>query len=471
MTHRRHGALVGAAAVLSLAVCAPVASAADADAGAPASSSVNTTRASTAGVAAKGLLDAIGGLLGGALTTVSGTLNGLLGPTQVSSLAGVTTSLTGGAAPSATTLAPLTGWLGLLSGDVALPAELRTTSGQVAGLLASPTTPGAPLSVPSLASVTELLTQLQGTAGLAALNPAGVGALSGLIGALTAAATSASTGTGGAPAALPILGALPVGGTLPIGGDLLAPLQSLVGTLTGGTTATGALLSPVTGLLRQLASLPDLDSLVGSTLTQLADQVDGQGGTLGTELLSTLTSTLQSLAATPGVPAPVAGLVTSITALLGASVDTPAPAPEPTQKPGTTTPGATRTGGSPASPIGAAYISSVRVDRKRGIVRVALACPGTGLACKTIVAAYRGSVLEASTTLLAIPAGATIKRSLKLDAATRRVLKRKTTSFRICALLPSGKVVMKTAKVKLPKAAGKKAVVKRTTTGKQAAKR
>jgi hypothetical protein len=444
MTHRRQGALVGAAAVLSLAAGAPTALAA-ADAATPAPSATAPATTAARAAAPRGLLDPIGGLLAPVLTTVSGTLNGLLGATQIGTLKGVTASLAGGAAPSATTLAPLTGWLSIVSGNTALPAQLRSTAGQVAGLLASPATPGAPLSVPSLASVTGLLTQLQGTAGLAALNPSGVSALSGLVAALTASATAASTGTGGTPAALPILGALPLGGgTLPIGDGLLGPLQSLVGALTGGTAVSGALLSPVTSLLRQLAALPGLDSLVGTTLTQLADQVDAQGGVLGTALLTTLTSTLQSLGATPGVPANVKDLATSIGSLLGASVS-------PYQKP-VSTPGGTR------ASIGSVRISSARVDRKLGIVRVAVACPATGPACKTLVAAYRGAVLEASTTLLAIPAGTTIKRTLKLDAAARRVLKRKTTTFTLAAILPSGKVAKKTVKAKLPKAPRKKTV-------------
>ncbi|MCW3017416.1 MAG: hypothetical protein JWO02_4508 [Solirubrobacterales bacterium] len=455
MTHHRQGALVGAAAVLSLAVGAPLALAAQVAVPLSTSTSVNAAPAAAGGAQVTGLLDPIGGLLGGVLGTVSGTLSGLLGATQVSALQGVTTSLTGGAAPSATTLAPLTGWLSQISGNAVLPAELRTTSAQVAGLLASPGTPDAPLSVPSLASVTGLLTQLQGTAGLAALNPTGVSALTGLISALTASATAASTGTGGAPAGLPILGALPIVGTLPIGDGLLAPLESLVGTLTGGTAATGALLSPVTGLLRQIAALPGLDSLVGSTLTQLADQVDAQGGILSGDLLGTLTSTLQSLVATPGVPAPLAGLVGSLTGLLGSSVGAPVTPVTPKPGPSTTgTPGP-RAASPTAAAVGTARIWSARVDRKLGTVRVALACPATGPACKTLVAAYRGKVLEASTALLTIPAGATVKRSLKLDAATRRLIKRKTTTFTLSAVLPGGKVSKKTVKATLPKAAKK----------------
>lgn len=444
MIHARRAALTGAAAALALTVSGPTVLAAQA-ATAPAPSALAPASPSTT----DGLLDPIGGLLGGILATLGSVLNGLLGSSQITSLEGVTGTLQGGAAPSASTLAPLTAWLTTVSTTGGVPVELQSTAGQVAGLLASPTTPDAPLSVLSLAGVTSLLTQLQGTSGLS-LN--GVTALSGLVSALTAAASALTSGTGGEPAPLPIVGALP------IGGGLLAPLQGLIDTLTGGTTATGPLLSPVAALLRQVAALPGVDSLLGSTLTQLADQVDAVSGELGTDLLGTLTSTLQSLGSTSGVPTEVSGLLGTLTGLLtGSSTGTPIPVPGGTTPPSTTPPAGTsppaaKPGTGTASAVGSVRIASLRVDRRLGRVRVALACPARGPACRTLLAAYRGRVLEASSPVIAIPAGATVKRALRLDAATRRLLKRKTLRFRVSAVLPSGRLSTRTVTAKLPKA-------------------
>jgi hypothetical protein len=469
MSYRRRGALVSAAAVLSLTATGPVALAAqDAAVPAPAVPAAPSTPADYGTLTtADGLLDPIGGLLGGLLGPLTGTLNGLLGSSQLTSLNGVTGLLGGGGTPSATNLAPVTGWLSSLAAVPGLDTTVKGTINQVLGLL-NTSTPNSALSVPSLTSLTSLLGVLGGTSGL---NSGGLSALTGLVSALTGALGSITSagGTGGTPSALPIIG------SLPIGDGLLAPLQSVIGVLSGGSTATGSLLQPVTALLRQVAALPGMDTILGPTLENLADQVDSQSGALTTGLLGTLLSTLQSLAATAGVPAPVADLINTITGLLGGSstgnttpVPNPGggggttPAPKPGTNPGTSTRAATKVGG--------VRISGVTLDRRLGTVRVALQCPATGPACLTLLTAYRGNLLEVTSPLVYVARGTTVKKTLRFKSATHRLIGRKTTTFKIGALLPTGKATTRNVTAKLPKKKVVKKAVKKSSK-KTAAKR
>lgn len=435
MSFSRRGALLSATAALSLAVGAPPALAGQA--------------AGSTG-SASGLFDIVGGLLG----TVTGTLNGLLGTSQLTSLGGVTTQLQGGAVPSANTLAPVTGWLTTLSTTGGLPVQLTGAASQTATLLTNPAAPNAALPVPSLDVLTSLLGQIQGTSGL---NLTAASGLSSLISALTGAASSLTSGSGGTASALPVVG------SLPLGTGSLAPLQGLVTTLTGGSLPTGPLLSPLTGLLRQVAALPGVSTLLGAELGGLADQIDAQTGTLPGNLLTTLVGTLQSIGATPGVPTSISGVLGTLTGLLGSSNGgtTPVPVPGGTT-PGGRTPAGSGAGGS-AARIGSVRLSSVRVDRRYGRVRVALTCPVTGPACKTFVAAFRGKSLAGTSPLLSVPAGGSLARYVKLDAASRRVLKRKTTTFKVSAVLPGGRLSTRSATAKLPKkqAASRRKVARR----------
>lgn len=431
MSFSRRGALLSATAALSLAVGAPPALAG---------------QASGSTGSASGLFDIVGGLLG----TVTGTLNGLLGTSQLTSLGGVTTQLQGGAVPSANTLAPVTSWLTTLSTTGGLPVELTSAASQTATLLTNPTAPDAALPVPSIDVLTSLLGQIQGTSGLDLTAASG---LSSLISALTGAASSLTSGTGGTASALPVVG------SLPLGTESLVPLQGLVTTLTGGSLPTGPLLSPLTGLLRQVAALPGVSTLLGAELNGLADQIDAQTGTLSGNLLTTLVGTLQSIGATPGVPTSISGVLGTLTGLLGSSSGgtTPVPVPGGTTT-GSKTPGVGGGTAGGAARVGSVRLSSVRVDRRYGRVRVALTCPVTGPACKTFVAAFRGKSLAGTSPLLSIPAGGSLARYVKLDAASRRVLKRKTTTFKVSAVLPGGKLSTRSATAKLPK---KKAVSRR----------
>ena len=434
MPFSRRGALVSATAALSFAAAAPLAIAAQEAVADPAV----TSTAPAAGT--DGLFDTIGGLLGG----VTGLLNGLLGTSQTTALSGVTGQLQTGAVPSATTLAPVAGWLSTVSATGGLPSQLTTAASQVSALLTNPAAPSAALPVPTLDVLTALLAQIQSTSGLSAL---GSSTLGGLISAITNAASTVTGGTGGGSTALPVVG------SLALGTESVAPLTALATTLSGGSLATGSLLAPVTALLRQVAALPGVDALVGAQLVQLANQVDAQTRTLSSGLLSSLVGTLQSIAATPGVPAPVAGVVGTVAGILGGS-STGGPTPVATTPGGTTTTPGTKSGlpaGGGAAQIGRARISSVKVDRKLGRVRVALSCPVTGPACKTFVAAYRGTKMAGASPLLTVPAGGSLARYVKLDTASRRAIKRATTRFEVAALLPGGQTVTKDAVAKLPK--------------------
>lgn len=461
----RRSALTGAAAVF-VVVAAPV-------------SAAQATAAPTSSASVRGLFD----LVTTVVTTVSGTLNTLLGASQVTTLQGVTSALNGGAVPSTTTLAPVATWLNTLAANSALPADLRTSATQAVSTLTSGAA-GVPLSPASAATVTSVLGQIAGTSGLDATGAATLTTLASALTASALAAAQAPTGgtatTSTAPALpavpLPISNLLPGGGTsattLPVGGDLLAPLQGVVTTLTAlapsGTAPSGSQLAPITALLRQLAALPGIDGVAGAALTQLAGQIDAQGGVLSTDLLATLTGTLDSVAATPGVPEPVTTVVKSISTLLGASTGAPKPAPAPPSTPkapvpgpGTTAPPAATT---PAArpKIGRVRISSARVDRKRGTIRVRVSCPSTGPACKTLLGVTRGGTLQSATGVLSIKAGGSLTQTLKLRAASRRLVRKKTTKFVVGALLPNGSYAAKTVTAKAPKA--KKAKAKKAKT-------
>lgn len=436
MSFSRRGALVSATAALSLAAAAPLALATQ-EAGADTAVTSTVPSAGT-----DGLFDTIGGLLGG----VTGLLNGLLGTSQTTALSGVTSQLQTGAVPSAATLSPVAGWLSTVSATGGLPSQLTTAAGQVSALLTNPADPSAALPVPTLDVLTALLAQIQSTSGLSAL---GASTLGGLIAAVTNAASAVTGSTGGGSTALPVVG------SLTLGTESVAPLTSLATTLSGGSLPTGSLLAPVTALLRQVAALPGVDSLVGAQLVQLANEVDAQTGTLSSGLLSSLVGTLQSIAATPGVPAPVAGVVGTVAGILGGS-SSGGTTPVTTTPGGTTTTPGTKSGvpaggGAAAAQIGRVRISSVKVDRKLGRVRVALSCPVGGPACKTFVAAYRGKKMAGASPLLTIPAGGSLARYVKLDTASRRAIKRATTRFKVSALLPGGQTATKDAVAKLPK--------------------
>lgn len=258
------------------------------------------------------------------------------------------------------------------------------------------------------------------------------------------------------------------GGTDPLAllTGLLPDLEGLIGGITalpgGGLAAgqvpTGAALEPVTGLLHQLAAtlsgLPAGEAL-GAALESLADQIDAVGdGGVSPDLLAVLASTLGSIANTAGVPSPVQGAAAMLATQL---------APKPVATTQTKTPVSTLKPGSPgpaaAAAIGSARLASLRVDRKAGVVRIALTCPATGPTCKTFVAGYRGTTqATAISPLLSIAPGATLKRSLKIKSASRRLLKKKTVKFSVSAALPGGKLSTRTVTAKLPKA--KKAATK-----------
>ena len=251
--------------------------------------------------------------------------------------------------------------------------------------------------------------------------------------------------------------------------DPLASLTSLLPALTdlssglpvdglpAGTVPTGTALAPVTALLRQIATAVAGTPLSGA-LVSLADQIDAIGdGGVSPDLLSVLASTLGSVAATPGVPAEVRTVAGTLAGQLApkpvATTTTPKPATTTsTPMPGATTsprPGASATG---AAAVGRARLASLRINRKTGKVRIVVSCPATGPACKTIILVLRGKTSQNTPLLLRVGAGRSVTRNVKVNAASRRLLKRKTVRFSVTAVLPGGKLTTRTVTAKLPKA-------------------
>ncbi|UTI65943.1 hypothetical protein NBH00_06960 [Paraconexibacter antarcticus] len=264
------------------------------------------------------------------------------------------------------------------------------------------------------------------------------------------------------------LPALPIGGS-----DSLSALTSALPDLTGlsdglpvdglpaGTVPTGNALAPVTALLRQVAT-----ALAGTPLADalntLADQVDALGDNgVTNDLLTVLSSTLGSIAATPGVPKPVADQSAKLSTQLAPKPATTAATPPSPKKPVATTTTIGGGAGAPSAAVGAARLSSLKVDRAHGRIRVVLAC-SSAHTCKTILIAYKGTAVRGSSALLVVPARGTLTKNVKLDSTGRRLLKNKRTRFTVVAVLPGGKFASRTVSSKAP--------VKQAKKGKQARK-
>lgn len=347
---------------------------------------------------------------------------------------------------------------------VAMPGAASAADANPRGLLDG-VLPSLPI-VPSLPVVSTLPLVGGGTT----TGVTDVASLTSLLDVLTAPLAS-----GGLPGAgaLPIPGLSALGGGSTGGSDPLAALTALVpglnaltaglpvGGLPTGMVPTGASLAPATALLRQLAAAA-AGTPLASALTSLADQVDAAGaGGVSPDLLGVLAATLDSAANTPGVPAPVADAAKQAAAALKPA----APAGSTTKPPASTTPTSpvmlvpAPTASSPApgaaaptaKPVGKARITSVRVDRKHGRVRVAMACPASGPTCKSIVSAARGSALGTSTILMTVGAGKTSARNLKLTSASRKAIKKRTTKFTVAAIRPGGSLSRRTATTRVPK--------------------
>lgn len=353
-------------------------------------------------------------------------------------------------APASASAATTDGILGLPIDLPALPVV--PTLPVVGGLLGGTTAP-SPTTLPTLPGLEILNTVLSSVPVIGGSDPTtALGALPPLP-ILPDVLAAVTGGAGGDPlsALLPALSGLT--GGLPVDG------------LPAGTVPTGAALKPATDLLRQVAAATAGTPLAGA-LTSLADQIDAAGDNgVSADLLTVLASTLGSIAQTDGVPAPVqqaAGMLATQVAPKPTTTTTP-PATggtTPSKPVATTTttapkPTTTTTTGTapPKAPVklGRVAISSLKLDRAKGVVTVALRCPATGPACLTIVTAYRGSTLAGSVPLTYIASGQTVKKKLKLNSAARKALKRKTTKFKVGALLQGGKVASKSVTTKLPK--------------------
>ncbi len=248
-----------------------------------------------------------------------------------------------------------------------------------------------PLATPFLEPLTQVLAQLSALDGLTGAQSS---ALSGLQAALTgsiagATATEAAAG-------------LPVGGLLDLG-DLTAVI-GLLGLLQGGTASSPALLAPVSTLLDTVAGTSGLPAPVAEVIATVAAQLAG-ATSLDGDLLAQVGQLLNAVAATPGVPPEVAGLLAALTGLLGAP-GTPAddPAKPPAAKPPTTTTPATTPKPAPSAPPLAAGSSAAATAAAKAAAAKAAAAAAGKVAAKVKSARFdrkRGSLVLT----LSCPAG------------------------------------------------------------------
>lgn len=346
----------------------------------------------------RGLFD-LGGVIGGVVGGLTGLLSNLLGTAQLDSLTQVTSSLTGGAAPSAQTLAPLTSLAQGLATGSGVPTDLQSQASGVLALLSGGGT--APMPAADLNKVTSLLGTLALTQGLSGSQ---VAVLDNLV-----AAIQSSAGT--IPGGLPIVGDVVGSGGLPVGGDLTGGLGDVLTQVTAGAAPTGELLKPVTDLLREVAA--SIGAPLDATLIGLADAID-QAGAIGDDLLGPLTTVLGQIAATPGIsPATAAKLTPLATALSRAASGGATPSKTSTKVLYATT-----------------KISKLRVDRKRGTLVVSLACQSLAHKCAAVLTPLRGRSAAGRAIVVIVPSGGTATRKLKLSSAARRLMKR-SKSFKV----------------------------------------
>lgn len=340
-------------------------------------------------------------------------------PAELAPLTGLLQTLATGGAP--TDLTAVTALLSQVNAQ--LPAGAQQLP--IASLLTQLQTGGAPTAL-ELATLGDLLQQIAATPGV----PAELAALVNPI-AATLGATGGLTG-------LPATG---------------SGLDGLLGLVQGGALPTGDALAPVLALLTSVSKqLP-----VGEQ-TAITDLIASLGANPSAEALAPLGELLQLLAGAPGVPAPLSMTLTQLGASLGAI---PKPAATTAAAPAATTKAAPVAAAAipaaatalPAGPKAA--IKGVRVDKKRTKLTVTLKCPAGKGACTSIVYALRGAKLATAAQTLSIPAGTTVSRSFKLNAASRKAAKVK--GFRVTVnALGTGGLTTKKASVKKVAAAKRK---------------
>ncbi len=353
-------------------------------------------------------------------------------PDQLTGLTSLLGTLAGGGAVSTTNLAPVTALLTQVSAQ--LPADQQAA---IAALVSQLNAGGVP-SAAVLAPVGALLQQIAMTPGvpaplLAVLNPI----------AATLGGTGGFTG-------------------LPSSPTDLAGLTGLLGTLSAlpsGGIPSLTEIAPLIALLNQVSAQlpPDQKAAVDALVAELA-----LGGAPSAAVLAPVGTLLLSIATAPGVPAPLSAVLGQLGASLAGRIPAVPPKPVVPVTPGTPgagvfsgTPGG---GGQPGATGPKATIQSVRVDARRMQIRVSVRCPAGSGSCVSAIYALRGKALAAPIQQLSVPAGASATRSLKLNGATRRALKKRGFSAVVGVVGPGG-------------VDQRKATVKRAAKAKKAAKR
>ncbi|HEX6389078.1 MAG TPA: hypothetical protein VFZ89_06525 [Solirubrobacteraceae bacterium] len=440
MLSNRRGT-VAAVTALTIAVAGPVALAVQ-----------NATAASDRPAPAqKGLLDPILGVVTG-LTDV---LKGLLDTSALSQLTSLTGVLNGGGDASSSALAPVTDLLqDLAAGDPANAASLN----EVAALTQAGS--GGQLATPFLEPVAAMLGQLAGLNGLTGDQVSALTSLQSALNAIIAGGQATD-----AVAGLPL-------GNLPLDSTQLLALGDLLSTLQGGTASSPQLLAPVSDLLDNVAGTSGLPAPIAEVMTSVSGELRSSSS-LDADLLKQVGQLLNAIAATPGVPAEAGALLGQLSGLLGSpgtptgttpTTTTPTTTtPKPpttttttTPKPPTTTtttttttprPGGTGVPGAGTTAKVPATLKRVRYDRKRGSLVLTLTCPAGSKACGSIIYALSGSRSVVKPQIVLLADGQIVERRMRLDAKSRRALRKKAVKLTVYAITSKTQVASKALKI------------------------
>jgi hypothetical protein len=230
--------------------------------------------------------------LGQILTQVPGLSNSSI-TSGLTSLAGLQGLPLGGSAPAGS-LAPVATVLGQIAAAGGVPVGSATTLNNAAAVFN-----GA-----GAISPTQLLNVIGSLQGVQSTLPAPLGSV---LGSLTKQLQDATSLFGG----LGSIGSPQSSSTIT---NALTGLGTLPGLPVGGSISGGSLLSLGT-VLSSLAGAPGVSGSAASTLSGVASTLTNPGAIDPTQLLSAITS----LSGVTGLPAPLDGIVASITGALGSS--------------------------------------------------------------------------------------------------------------------------------------------------------
>jgi hypothetical protein len=284
--------------------------------------------------------------------TLGSTLDGLLGTAIAQQpLQDLLGRLQGGQAPTGATLAPLQDVLVRLAATPGLPADVQALIAQLAGLLGSGPA-GQPLDPALLMPVATLLRDLGGTSGVPA---DAAGLLNSLADVLDGNGTA---------------NPLPVDAlTLPPA--LIDRLNDLLAALEQGQTPTGTALAPVRDLLDAVAATPGLPPALSGLLGTLGDSVANSSGPLDRLMADQVANALDTIASTPGLSSGERAAIERISTFVASS------------RGATPTTSARR-----ATKRDRAIVKRIRVNRARTRISVRIVCPRSAPAtCATTVTA------------------------------------------------------------------------------------